>query len=64
MNDNLEFEERLLVKEYLMLMRSLLEIAEDYFEGRTTDIDMEPVQEILKDENEIFNSLTFRKFLV
>jgi hypothetical protein len=64
MKDNLESGERLLVEQYLMLMRALLEIAEDYFEGKTKDIDMELVQEILKDQNEIFNRLTFKKFLV
>jgi hypothetical protein len=64
MKDSLEPGEMLLVEQYLMLMRALLEIAENYFECETKNIDMELVQEILKDQNEIFNHLTFKKFLV
>jgi len=64
MKDNFDFEEKLFLEQYLMLMRALLEIAENYFEGKTTDIDMELVQEILRDQNEILNRLTFKNFLV
>jgi len=63
MNDNLEFENRLLVEKYLTLMKLLLKIADDYLNNQTSEIDIRLLEEIFKEQNEIFSRLIFKEFL-
>jgi hypothetical protein len=58
MKEKMSSGEKLLIKQYLALMRLLLEMAEKYIDGNTDEIDMLLVNEILKAENE------FKEFLV
>jgi hypothetical protein len=58
MKDNMSSEEKLLIQQYLALIRLLLEMAEKYIDGKTDEIDMILLDKILKEENE------FKKFLV
>jgi hypothetical protein len=58
MKDNMSSGEKLLIQQYLMLMRLLLEMAEKYMDGNIDEIDMMLVNEILKEQD------AFKKFLV
>ena len=59
MNNDLDFEEKLLIEKYLTLVKMLLEMAEDYLAGKTTEIDLRLADEIMKVQNEIFSRLAF-----
>jgi hypothetical protein len=58
---NMNFEEKLLIEHYLKLTRELLDIAEEYIDGKTTDVDFTTVEEILNEQLGIMNRLTFGK---
>jgi hypothetical protein len=58
---DMEFEEKLLIEHYLKLTRELLEIAEDYIDGKTAYLDFASVEDIFKEQLAIMNRLTFCK---
>jgi hypothetical protein len=57
----MNFEEKLLIEHYLKLTRELLDIAEQYIDGKTTDVDFTSVEEIVNEQLGIMNRLTFGK---
>jgi len=57
MREDLDFDEKQFVEQYLMMMRSLLEIGDRYLNGSIEDVDMELAEEILRDYNELFEKL-------
>jgi hypothetical protein len=58
---NMEFEEKLLIEHYLKLTRELLDLAEQYINGKTIEVDFTSVEEILNEQLGIMNRLTFCK---
>jgi len=64
MNNDLEYEEKLLLEKYLTLMKVLLKIAEDHLNGQTSEIDIGLVQEIMKQQSEILSQLFFLKKVI
>jgi hypothetical protein len=58
---NMEFEEKLLIEHYLKLTRELLDIVEEYIDGKTTDVDFTSVEQIFNEQLAIMNRLTFCK---
>jgi hypothetical protein len=57
----MDFEEKLLIEHYLKLTRELLDIVEEYIDGKTTDVDFTSVKEIFNEQLAIMNCLTFSK---
>jgi hypothetical protein len=58
---DMNFEEKLLIEHYLKLTRELIDLVEEYIDGKTTEVDFTSVEEILNEQIGIMNRLTFCK---